>query len=157
MIKISQLEVDAEGMMVLLDSGATHALRPALTEGEWAAAQPTQVTLADGVTTKLRLKVNSKILLSDPADDTMSQSWIIPLGGIMELGYRFEWKGAQRSLRDEQGQDLTVCIQHGCPMVTRKLGQEMIARLEHQQVRLVRKALLLKSMLLDPSAESWRR
>ena len=154
MIKISQLDVAAEGMMVLLDSGATHALRPALTEGEWAAAQPTQVTLADGVTTKLRLKVNSKILVSDPADDTMSQSWIIPLGGITELGYRFEWKGAKCSLRDEQGQELDVCIQHGCPMVTRQLGQEMIARLEHQQVRLVRKALLLKSMLVDPSAES---
>ena len=154
MIKISQLDVATEGMMVLLDSGATHALRPALTEGEWAAAQPTQVTLADGVTTKLRLKVNSKILVSDPADDTMSQSWIIPLGGITELGYRFEWKGAKCSLRDEQGQELDVCIQHGCPMVTRQLGQEMIARLEHQQVRLVRKALLLKSMLVDPSAES---
>lgn len=27
-ITISQLEVDAEGMIVLLDSGATHALRP---------------------------------------------------------------------------------------------------------------------------------
>ena len=153
-IQLSQLESDPNGMMVLLDSGATHALRPASSQMEWEAANPTQVTLADGVTTKLRLKADSKILLSNPMDEVLSQSWIVPLGGIAELGYKFAWKGAQCALQDEHGRELIVYVQHGCPMVSRQVGKEMIDCLERQQVRLVKKALLLKSMMMDPSLAS---
>ena len=35
---------------VLLDSGATHSLRMAVSEEEWLAGQPTRVVLADGET-----------------------------------------------------------------------------------------------------------
>ena len=85
-IKVSQLEHDPSGALVLLDSGATHALRPALRWEEWHQATPTQVSLADGVTTKLRLKPDTKVLLSAPDDRDSGQSWIVPLGGIAELG-----------------------------------------------------------------------
>ena len=91
---LSQLDHEVKGV-VLLDSGATHALRPARDQQEWQEAQPTQVTLADGITDKLRLKQASKVLLSAPCDDEWGQSWIIPLGGIAELGYKFEWKNAR--------------------------------------------------------------
>ena len=67
-IKVSQLDYDNSSSMILLDSGATHALRPAESEVEWDEASPCQVSLADGVTTKLRLKPDSKILLSSPHD-----------------------------------------------------------------------------------------
>ena len=93
-IQLSQLDHEVKGM-VLLDSGATRALRPARDQQEWQEAQPTQVTLADGITDKLRLKQASKVLLSAPCDDEWGQSWIIPLGGIAELGYKFEWKNAR--------------------------------------------------------------
>ena len=149
-IKVSQLEADPNGLMVLLDSGATHALRPALSLQEWEGAVPTQVTLADGITDKLRLKADSKVLLSNPADSELS--WIVPLGGIAELGYRFEWKNTQCTLYDEAGQELNVWIQNGCPMVLREVGKAMIDRLERQQIRLVRKAQLLQAMSLDPSS-----
>ena len=59
-IKVSQLDYDNSSMMVLLDSGATHALRPATSEEEWESANPTQVSLADGTTNKLRLKPEFK-------------------------------------------------------------------------------------------------
>ena len=151
-IKVSQLEAGPNGLMVLLDSGATHALTPALSLQEWEGAVPTQVTLADGTTDKLRLKAESKVLLSNPTDSELSQPWIVPLGGIAELGYRFEWKNAQCTLYDESGQELNVLVQNGCPMVLREVGKAMIDRLERQQIRLVRKAQLLKTMSLDPSS-----
>lgn len=97
-IKVSQLEHDPSGQLVLLDSGATPALRPARDQDEWEQATPTQVTLADGVTTKLRLEVGTKVLLAAPDDGGFGQSWIVPLGGVAELGYKFEWKGAQCGL-----------------------------------------------------------
>ena len=107
------------------------------------------MTLADGITDKLRLKQDSKVLLSAPCDEEWSQSWIIPLGGIAELGYKFEWKNARCTLSDE----LTAAVHHGCPMVPCDVGQAMIDRLEKQRIRLLRKAQLLKSMMMDPSVE----
>ena len=59
------------------------------------------------------------------------QSWIVPLGGIAELGYKFEWKNAQRTLPDEDGRELTVVVHHG--------WRAMIDRLERQQIRLLRR------------------
>ena len=149
-IKISQLEHDPSGQLVLLDSGATHALRPARDQVEWAQAMPTQVTLADGVTDKLKLKAGTKVLLSAPDDDAFGSSWIVPLGGIAELGYKFDWKGSQCSLRDNKGQQLEVVIQHGCPMVDRKSGQEMIDQLERRQANFLKKALLVKTLMENP-------
>ena len=55
----------------------------------WRSGKP-QVSLADGVTTKLRLKPNSKVLLSPLEEEEDSkQSWIIPMDGVTELGYKF--------------------------------------------------------------------
>ena len=141
-IQLSQLDHEVKGMV-----------RPARSPQEWQEATPTQVTLADGITDKLRLKQDSKVLLSAPSDEEWSQSWIIPLGGIAELGYKIEWKNALCSLSDEEGRELPVVVHHGCPMVPRDVGQAMIDRLEKQQIRLLRKAQLLKSMMMDPSVE----
>ena len=125
-IRVSQLDYDTSGSTVLLDSGATHALRPAADMVEWEAAQPTQVTLAEGVSNKLRLKQDSKVLLSAPHDAELDKSWIVPLMAFVELGYRFEWKGSYCLLKDDHGNKLDVTIQHGCPMVNKELGRQMI-------------------------------
>ena len=92
---------------------------------------------------QLRLKQDSRVLLSPPSDEEWGQSWIVPLGGIAELGYKFEWKNTQCTLVDEEGHDLSVFLHHGCPMVPREVGRAMIDRLERQQIRLLR----------NPSAE----
>ena len=92
--KVSQLDYDNSSFMILLDSGATHAFRLAESEVEWDEASPTQVSLADGVTAKLQLRPDSKILLSSPHDAVSSQSWIAPMGGVTDLGYKFEWRWA---------------------------------------------------------------
>lgn len=151
-IKVSQLDYEHGNTMVLLDSGATHALRPAFNDAEWDEAQPTQVSLADGVTTKLRLKPNSKVLLSSPYDEANSQSWIVPMGGVAELGYKFGWKGARCWLCDDRGQDLEVSVHHGCPMVSRAVGQDLISKLETRQVLFAMKTMLVNALFADPQS-----
>lgn len=65
---------------VLLDSGATHALRPARSMEEWLAAEKVHVSLADGTTSSLRLKHGTRVLLSDP-EKIQESTWIVPMGG----------------------------------------------------------------------------
>ena len=45
-----------EDNLALIDSGATHGLRPARDEAEWIAAERTTVQLASGTTDAFRLK-----------------------------------------------------------------------------------------------------
>lgn len=86
------------------------------------------------------LKPSSKVLLSDPDDAALHQSWIAPFIGIAELGYKFEWKGAQCGLKDEGGRELAVLVQHGRPT----------DQLEQRQIRVIKKALLIKTLMDNP-------
>ena len=51
----------ADENLILLDSGAAHALRPAHDEGEWQLGELTSVQLAGGTTDMFRLKKGTKI------------------------------------------------------------------------------------------------
>ena len=94
-LKVMQISAlnQAEDDMILLDSGATHALRPAHDEGEWILGEPTSVQLADGVTDMFRLKKGTKILISNPA--CPSTSAIILMGGLADLDYELQWRNGQ--------------------------------------------------------------
>ena len=156
-IRMSKLEFEDSRDWVLLDSGATHALRPASNVEEWSNAVPTQVCLAEGISEKLRLKSDTKVLLSDPKEVVMSNSWIVPLGGIAELGYRFEWKDGRCLLHDPRGQPIQVEVRHGCPMVKRQVGSDLISQMEHQQTVLLHRMCLVKALLHNPQlkGETW--
>ena len=65
-----------EANMVLIDSGATHGLRPARDHDEWQKGERTTVQLANGSTDAFRLKPGMKILLG-PGEPSN--------GGIMDL------------------------------------------------------------------------
>ena len=54
---------------------------------EWTNAEPTVVTLAEGSTSRFRLKKGIKILLSEPAHP---EGWIVPIG--VGLHYAVDWK-----------------------------------------------------------------
>ena len=149
-MRMSSLEVQHDEDWVLLDSGATHALRPAASQLEWDEALDAQVMLADGITTKLKMKPESKILISDPAESSMANSWIAPLGGIAELGYRFEWKDGCCSLRDPGGRSVDARIRHGCPVVAKKIGFDLMAQLEQQQSILIQRMALVKALMEQP-------
>lgn len=131
---------------ILLDSGATHSLRPAKSEAEWRDAISTVVTLAEGSTEKFRLKENSKILLVAPQDDP---AWILPMGGLTELGFTLKWSEGQCQLQDERGRRLDIMVKNGCPMVPRSVGEEMLSRLELYQRQQHRKMVVIKTFLAD--------
>ena len=76
-----------EENMALIDSGATHGLRPARDEDEWLSAERAQVQLASGFTDAFRLKRGTKILLGP----TESSTVIVPMGGLNGLDYKVEW------------------------------------------------------------------
>ena len=78
--------------LVLVDSGATHALRSARDMDEWLKAEPTVVMLAEGSTSRFSLKHGTKILLSEPGQP---EAWIVPMGGLTELDFTTEWTGNQ--------------------------------------------------------------
>ena len=105
---------------VLVDSGATHALRPARDLDEWLKSEPTIVTLAEGTTSRFRLKPNTKILLSEPGQP---EAWIVPMGGLTELDFIMQWTGNQCTVRDDVGREIAVHIQNGCPMISLQDGQ----------------------------------
>ena len=150
MIKMSILDIGHGDQWVLLDSGATHALRPAVSDEEWENASPAQVTLADGITSKLRLKPETKVLVSDPHEASLSNSWIVPLGGVTELGYKFEWKDGRCSLRDERGVELDVLVKDGCPMIPKKLGFDLINRMEQYNTIMLQRMVLVKALMDQP-------
>ena len=58
---------------------------------EWECAEPTVVTLAEGSTSRFRLKKGTKILLSEPGQP---EAWIVPMGGLTELGlqHALDWQ-----------------------------------------------------------------
>ena len=135
-----------EQAWILLDSGATHALRPAVDAEEWSNALSTVVTLAEGSTEKFRLKANTKVLLVSPRDDP---AWILPMGGLAELGYTLKWSDSQVQLLDDQGRNLEVMIKNGCPMVPRKLGEKLMSDMEETQLQQHRKLVIIKTLLAD--------
>ena len=147
-LKVMQLSnvetVDEE--YILLDSGATHALRPARDEGEWMAAERTSVQLADGTTEMFRLKKNTKILLAAP---TTQISWIIPMGGLSDLDFSLEWRDGLCKLKDDEGREVRVELRNGCPMISRQEGEKIMEWLELFYVHQWRKLAVVKTMLAD--------
>ena len=100
-MRISELEHSQPGQ-VLIDSGATHAQRPARDLDEWQKAERTVVTLADGATTRFRLKHGTKILLSEPGQQ---EAWIVPVSGLTQLDFALQWRGDQCLVKDDEGRD----------------------------------------------------
>ena len=148
-LKVMQISAlnQAEDDMILLDSGATHALRPAHDEGEWILGEPTSVQLADGVTDMFRLKKGTKILISNPASP--STSAIIPMGGLADLDFELQWRNGQCRLQDNEGREVEVTVQNGCPMISRSDGLRIFQWLELFYVHQRRKLAVVKTLMAD--------
>lgn len=121
-IKLSATNAVSRGAWMLVDSGATHALRPARNDAEWQQAVPTKVTLANGTTDALRLKAGTKVLLANNQAGDLHGCWILPMGGLAALGFTMAWSNDSCSIVDDEGCKLEVEVQGGCPMIPMKVG-----------------------------------
>ena len=136
----------AENDWVLIDSGATHALRPAHDLQEWTHAERTVVQLANDETEAFRLKKGTKVLLGHP---TQTTSRIVPMGGLTALDFTLQWSGDQCQLRDDEGREFEVRVVQGCPMISLADGQRILEWLEWYQVHQQRKLAMVRSLLAD--------
>ena len=128
---------------VLLDSGATHALRPAQSQEEWDQASPVTVSLADGSTERFRMKSPGRTLLARPGQET---SWILPLGGIARVGFKVEWMEDECKLLDPRGKRIQVMVRDGCPMISKEEGGKALSALEEYYVNQELKLAMAKVM-----------
>ena len=145
-MQISSLD-HADGDMALVDSGATHGLRPARDQHEWDAAEPTSVQLASGSTNDFRLKKGTRILLARPDG---APTLIVPMSALDELDYKLEWSGGSCRIQDDDGRALTVTVVNGCPMVPQDQGRHLLECLEHYQWHQRRKLMMVKTLLTNP-------
>ena len=150
-MQVTQLAASdpAEKSWYLLDSGATHALRPACSREEWQDAHATTVMLAQGSTSQFRLKIGTRVLLTNP-DNKEDEAFIVPMSGLPELGYVVEWTSGQCHVRHPKGRDLNVEVRSGCPMISQEDGREIIQQLEALQIHQLKKMLVVKALKDNP-------
>ena len=123
-LRISRMAAsDRQG---LLDSGATHALRP-LREGEdRGSLANVRVTLADGGV--VDLKMNSMGTMVVEKNDIEP---IVPMGALTKsLGCRVLWEGDQVRVEHPMKGELPVRCEEGCPLIPRGLALDLIQEIE---------------------------
>jgi len=103
--------------------------------------------LAEGTTTRFRLKHGTKILLSEPGQP---EAWIVPMGGLTELDFTLQWVGNQCMVRDDEGREIQVQVQHGCPMMSLMDGQRVLEWLEGYQIHQLRKMAMVRTFIKNP-------
>ena len=136
--------------LMLLDSGATHALRRAKTWSEWDDAEHTVVALAQGTTTSLRIKHGTETLLFTPDDGSFGNG-ILPMGALTKLGYEITWTGGDCRMKNGHGENVEVTVVNGCPMINRRFGMQLIDQLENES-RLTRARIaLVRALIQQPT------
>ena len=121
----------------LMDSGATHALRPPASCVEWDSSTTVAVQLAGSQTTDLKMSAKGSLLL--PEENTNSRPdaarVIVPLGQVIErLGYRLEWTASVCRLISPSGRTHRLRVKSGCPHLCESEALSLIAKLEEKAV-----------------------
>ena len=112
----------------LIDSGATHALRPLHPEERPQDLKVITVTLANGESTQLYLSPGG-VLVSSRSDIEP----IVPMGLLAsELGCQLLWAGDQLQVWHPARGQLQINCQEGCPQISRKLALQLIEELEEK-------------------------
>ena len=124
-----------EGVNVfgLVDSGATHPLRPASSQEEWLEAEQVEVGLAGGHASHMRITKHG-VILTPPGRDGLPAA-IVPLGQLVtRLGYMLSWTTDECFLRSPEGELTTLRVQNGCPVIEHDdRALTLIAELEAQR------------------------
>ena len=129
-LRITRLaKIGGGGDVGLLDSGATHPLRPITHVEDLQRLQPVQVALADGTKASLLMTKGGTMVSTD-----LEVEPIVPMGLLTELGCSIHWKeGNLRVWHPCRGQ-LPVSLVHGCPQIPRSLALQLIGELEEDRL-----------------------
>ena len=139
-VRLRSVEVGSN-QMALLDGGATHILRMARDDQEYECAVPVRVELASGVTMLRQIKETGTLLTREPTQ------MIIPLGRLISLGYRVDWKKEGFKLKDPDGSEIPTCVEDACPLVDHEIAEELVKQLEEFQLE---HAIRVKFLRGDP-------
>ena len=130
-------EISVGNLQGLVDSGATHPLRP-LRFGETCNSyKKVSVTMANGETTALQLTPGG-VMVTEKCDIEP----ILPMGHLVKrLGCEVEWKDEKLAIRHPKRGPLPVQHRNGCPQLPRALTLELIEELVSMQLQLQVKGL----------------
>ena len=131
-LKVLRLSRLAKGtLMGLIDSGATHALRPLQPLEDKSEMSPVEVTLADGNKKRLMMTKEGTMITDSPEVEP-----IIPMGILTaKLGCEVVWSGDQVTIRHPTRGEIDVTCVDGCPMIRRSLALELIEEAEKVGMR----------------------
>ena len=114
----------------LLDSGASHALRPPKNTEEAASAELIEVILAGDGRKSLRQNAGGTLLSDAPGAQT-----ILPLGALVrELGCSIKWTRKGLTLRHPTYGVLRTQIRGGCPQLAETEALRLISDLENKRL-----------------------
>lgn len=121
-------KVSRGGVHGLLDSGATHPMRPIKAEEQGLDYPMVEVTLANGDVTRLRMSAGGAMLTED---DTLEP--IVPMGLLTQkLNCTVSWKKEGLEVVHPQRGKLEITEIHGCPQLSRRLALQLIQEIEEK-------------------------
>ena len=126
-LKVFQLKkMTSSEDLALIDSGATHALRPKRKGENVMEYQEVGVGLASGETVKMRMSPTGCMVSLD-----YNIQPIVPMGQLTEkLGCEVHWSGGEVKIRHPEKGQLKVEMQEGCPYIKKKVALDLIRELE---------------------------
>ena len=110
----------------LLDGGATNALRMGTSE-ELAQSLVVTVELASGTAELHQNPQTGTLLTKIPVEP------IVPLRGIVELGYKIKWDSKGCEIYHPEHGKLTCWLRNGCPVVREEHALQLIDDMERKQ------------------------
>ena len=120
----------------LIDSGATHALRPKKLGEDISQYKKVEVSLADGQTALLAINAGGT-MVSEEADIEP----IVPMSALMkDLGCEAVWKAGELSIIHPGLGSLPVQQAEGCPQISKQLALQLIEEIERKKLKIGEKA-----------------
>ena len=136
----------------LIDSGATHPLRP-LKEGEiFEDLRDVMVTLASGEKRILKMSAGGCMVTKDATTEP-----IIPMGTLVEMGCEIRWRGNSFEVHHPTRGRLEVdAATTGCPQLSREVTLSLIEDWESRPKGYFKK-VKNKVLEIDDGMEKWMK
>ena len=143
-LRVSLSRMSGSGQKGLIDSGATHPLRPLRSGDQQALCQKVDVTLADGRKTQLLMNKSGTML--SPSENIEP---IIPMGLLQSaLECKMIWTGCELQVLHPLRGKLPVSTEAGCPMLPRALALDLIDEIEESKLNVHLKKLTVDDELI---------